>query len=80
MSNSADTRSTNATVIRVEPQGPNGLEEWEPMDHASLVSGAPVQRGHLYHEIESQGYSVGVWDFELGSFGNTGGYLWASLW
>lgn len=51
-----------ATIIRFDPDGPNGLEEWEQMDYASLVSGTPVQRGHLYHEIEDQGYMVGVWD------------------
>ena len=51
-----------ADIIRFDPNGPNGLEEWEQMDYASLVSGEPVQRGHLYHEIEDQGYMVGVWD------------------
>lgn len=62
MSNSADVMSTNATIIRIEPKGPAGLEEWEQMDFAALVSGEPVQHGHLYHEIKSQGYIVGVWD------------------
>lgn len=61
MSNSADVMSTNATILRVEPNGPYGLEEWEKMDDANLVSGAPVQHGHLYHEIKNQGYSVGIW-------------------
>lgn len=51
-----------ANILRCEPKGPGGLEEWEPMDCASLVSGTPVQRGHLYHEIEEQGYMVGTWD------------------
>ncbi|CUH48754.1 cupin domain-containing protein [Ruegeria atlantica] len=51
-----------ANILHFDPKGPNGLEEWEQMDYASLVSGEPVQRGHLYHEIEDQGYMVGVWD------------------
>lgn len=51
-----------ATVIRFEHSGPNGLAEWDQMDYASLVSGTPVQRGHLYHEIPAQGFMVGVWD------------------
>ena len=51
-----------ANILRCEPKSPGGLEEWEPMDCASLVSGTPVQRGHLYHEIEEQGYMVGTWD------------------
>ena len=51
-----------ANILRFDPKGPNGLEEWEQMDYASLVSGEPVQNGHLYHEIADQGYMVGVWD------------------
>ncbi len=51
-----------ANILRFDPKGPNGLEEWEQMDYASLVSGTPVQHGHLYHEIEDKGYMVGVWD------------------
>ncbi|WP_428512561.1 cupin domain-containing protein [Roseovarius sp.] len=51
-----------ATILRFQPNGPDGLEEWEQMDYASLVSGQPVQHGHLYHEIESSGYMAGVWD------------------
>lgn len=51
-----------ANILRFEPKGPNGLEQWEQMDYASLVSGEPVQHGHLYHEIEDRGYMVGVWD------------------
>ena len=54
--------SKTANILRFEPQGPNGLEEWEQMDYASLVSGEPVQNGHLYHEIADKGYMVGVWD------------------
>ncbi|MFK7836507.1 MAG: cupin domain-containing protein [Sulfitobacter sp.] len=51
-----------ANILRFEPKGPNGLEQWEQMDYASLVSGEPVQHGHLYHEVEDKGYMVGVWD------------------
>ena len=51
-----------AKITRFDPNGPNGLEVWEKMDEADLVAGDPVQRGHLYHEIEAQGYMTGVWD------------------
>ncbi len=51
-----------AKIIHIDPNGPNGLQEWEQMDYKNLVSGTPVQRGHLYHEIQEQGYMVGVWD------------------
>lgn len=54
--------STTANIIRFRPDGANGLEEWEQMEYAALVSGEPVQRGHLYHEIEAEGYMAGVWD------------------
>ena len=54
--------SKTKTVIRFDVNGPNGLEEWEQMNYDNLVSGKPVQRGHLYHEIPEQGYMVGVWD------------------
>jgi len=51
-----------ANILRFDPNGPGGLEEWEQMDYATLVSGEPVQRGHLYHEVADQGYMAGVWD------------------
>lgn len=51
-----------AHILCLDPKGPNGLEEWEQMDYASLVSGEPVQHGHLYHAIADKGYMVGVWD------------------
>lgn len=54
------TRTAN--ILRIAPDGPDGLEEWEQMDPASLVSGTPVQHGHLYHEMPEAGYMVGVWD------------------
>ncbi|MEM9045307.1 MAG: cupin domain-containing protein [Pseudomonadota bacterium] len=51
-------------VILVQPHGPaeTGLQEWETIDPSGLVSGEPVQRGHLYHEIGDTGYLAGVWD------------------
>jgi uncharacterized cupin superfamily protein len=49
---------------RIETNGPNGagLTQWEAMDPADLVSGNPVQQGHLYDEDEATDYSVGVWE------------------
>lgn len=51
-------------IIRFEPYGPagTGLQEWEPIDPASLEAGEPVQRGHIYHQDEAAGYMAGVWD------------------
>ena len=51
-------------VRRFHPDGPpgKGLERWEEMDPAELMSGEPVQNGHTYHEIEAEGYLAGVWD------------------
>ncbi|MEO0752686.1 MAG: cupin domain-containing protein [Pseudomonadota bacterium] len=51
-------------ITRFLPKGPadTGLERWEEMDPTELLSGAPVQHGHTYHEIEAQGYITGVWD------------------
>jgi uncharacterized cupin superfamily protein len=54
------TKTTN--ILRFDHNGPNGLEQWEQMDYDGLVSGEPVQNGHLYHEISEHGYMVGVWD------------------
>lgn len=53
-----------AQVIRINHTGPDdtGLTEWEPIDPAALVSGEPVQRGHIYHEDENAGFLAGVWD------------------
>ena len=51
-----------ANILRFDPKGPNGLEQWEEMDYSALVSGEPVQHGHLYHEIEPEGYMTGVWE------------------
>jgi uncharacterized cupin superfamily protein len=51
-------------VVRIENDGPEstGLIDWPVMDPSNLVSGQPVQRGHLYDEDETTDYSVGVWD------------------
>lgn len=53
-----------SALKRIESDGPKGrgLEIWPPMDVSNLVSGEPVQRGHLYDEDESEDYSAGVWD------------------
>lgn len=39
-----------------------GLAEWPAMDASELVSGEPVQRGHLHDEQEETDYSVGIWE------------------
>jgi len=56
--------TNTATVMEFEPHGPagTGLVEWERIDPAGLVSGTPVQRGHIYHEDADAGYLAGVWD------------------
>lgn len=55
---------TAPRITRFGPYGPaeTGLQVWEPIDPATLLSGAPVQRGHLYHEDATAGLMVGVWD------------------
>lgn len=47
---------------RINPHDPDGtgLEPWEAIDPAELVSGTPVQRGYLCDKIG--GYIAGVWD------------------
>ena len=52
----------SANILRFEPNGPNGLDAWEQMDYDSLVLGKPLQHGYIYHEIQEQGYMVGVWN------------------
>ena len=53
-----------SSFFKVEPEGPLRicLQEWETMDPKSLVSGNPIQRGHIYHEDPNIGYMTGVWD------------------
>lgn len=51
-------------IIRFEPHGPaeTGLEEWYPIDPTGLESGEPIQRVHIYHQLDAPGYLTGVWD------------------
>jgi len=55
---------TAPRITRFATHGPDetGLQVWEPIDPVTLSSGAPVQRGHLYHEDTTTGLMVGVWD------------------
>ena len=46
--------------INGHPQ--TGLEEWEAISPEGLVSGNPVQRGHVYFSTEADKFSAGVWD------------------
>ncbi len=52
------------TPHRIDPHAPDGtgLEPWDAIDPAELVSGSPVQRGTLCDEIAGAGYIAGVWD------------------
>ena len=54
----------NASFFKFEAAGSsnNGLKEWETMDPNNLISGNPIQRGHIYHENPNIGYMTGVWD------------------
>ncbi|MEM7177889.1 MAG: cupin domain-containing protein [Pseudomonadota bacterium] len=51
-------------VIPFGPHGPaeTGLADWEEIDSAGLVSGTPLQRGHIYHQESGRGYLSGIWD------------------
>ncbi len=51
-------------IIKFEPHGPedSGLVVWDPIDPEEIISGTPVQRGHIYHEVADAGYMAGVWD------------------
>ncbi len=55
---------TAPRFTRFGPHGSSetGLQLWETIDPATLSSGAPVQRGHIYHEDAGKGLMVGVWD------------------
>ena len=54
----------NASFFKFKAEGSsnNGLKEWETMDPNNLISGNPIQRGHIYHENPNIGYMTGVWD------------------
>ena len=47
-------------AVRFDPQVP--LETWEAIPAAQLVSGTPLQRGHLYVDDKARGLQAGVWD------------------
>ena len=55
---------TNPRTVHMEPMGPadTGMEVWEQINPEGLVSGEPVQRGHLYYSDKETGLEVGVWD------------------
>ena len=56
--------SNTRQALYFDPNGPKdvGLVEWLPIDPDELVSGEPVQRVHIYHEMPDIGYLAGVWD------------------
>ena len=56
------TNSTGIVRVSHSDRSGTGLEEWEAMDPASLVSGTPVQRGWFADENSETGYMAGVWD------------------
>ncbi len=51
-------------ITRFEPMGPEGsdLEVWDEISQDDLISGTPVQRGHLYYHDEETSLMAGVWD------------------
>ncbi len=51
-------------VVRFDAKGPaaGDLEMWPEIPAASIESGEPVQRGHLYVNEPSIGLSAGIWD------------------
>ena len=55
---------SSSGIVKFQPHGPDetGLVEWDPIDPDEIVSGTPVQRGHIYHEDPEVGYLTGVWD------------------
>lgn len=55
---------TNPRTMHMEPMGPadTGMDVWEQINPEELVSGEPVQRGHLYYSDKETGLEVGVWD------------------
>ena len=52
------------TFTKFEANGPGGagLAEWFHIDPGELVSGTPVQKVHIYDQVEDTGYLSGVWD------------------
>ncbi len=49
--------------IRYSNQGPgdSGLQPWDPISKESLISGDPVQSGHVYHSDDTGQLTSGVW-------------------
>ena len=50
--------------IRYSNQGPeasSGLQLWDPIPKESLISGDPVQSGHVYHSDDTGQLTSGVW-------------------
>jgi uncharacterized cupin superfamily protein len=61
----AETDSmADQTVIVFDRDGDpeTGLQEWEPIDPATLASGNPRQRGHIYFSTAGERLTAGVWD------------------
>ena len=54
---------SDARSIRYSHHGPEdaGLQLWEPIDADSLISGKPVQSGHVYHSDDTGQLTSGVW-------------------
>jgi uncharacterized cupin superfamily protein len=55
---------TDQTVIVFDRDGDpaSGLQTWDPVDPASIASGSPVQRGHVYFSSSAERLTAGVWD------------------
>ncbi len=48
-------------VVKLDPHpSGKGLEVWDPIPTEELISGTPVQRGTMVHDLE--GLMVGTWD------------------
>jgi len=52
------------TVIVFDRDGPadTGLQPWDPVPAASLLSGNPAENGHTYHSADGGAFTAGVWD------------------
>ena len=52
------------TVILFNREGDpeTGLQDWDPIDPETLVSGSPHQRGHTYFTTAADQWTAGVWD------------------
>lgn len=54
---------SDLSSIRYSNQGPegSGLQPWDPISKDSLISGDPVQSGHVYHSDDTGQLTSGVW-------------------